>query len=61
MNNFKRPRQYAAEIMMIKEREERREALNKVPEDMRDWVKKLVVNAYEIRAARRNSAEVRGG
>ena len=56
MNNFKRPRQYAAEIMSIRGREERREALNKVPEDLRDWVKKLVVNAYEIRAARRNSS-----
>ena len=56
MNNFKRPRQYAAEIMMIKDREERRKALNQVPKDLRDWVKKLVVNAYEIRAARRNSA-----
>ena len=61
MNNLKRPRQYAAEIMTIKGREERREALNKVPEDIRDWVKKLVVNAYEIRAARRNSSQVRRG
>tara|TARA_R110001606_G_scaffold299692_1_gene447432 strand:+ start:717 stop:842 length:126 start_codon:yes stop_codon:yes gene_type:complete len=41
---------------MIKDREERRKALNQVPKDLRDWVKKLVVNAYEIRAARRNSA-----
>ena len=34
----------------------KRKALNQVPKDLRDWVKKLVVNAYEIRAARRNSA-----
>jgi len=54
MNNFKRPRHHAEEIMKIKEREERRKALFLVPEDIRDWVKDYVVSAYEIRAARRN-------
>jgi len=40
--------------MNIESREERRKALLKVPEDLRDWVKHYVVTAYEVRRARRN-------
>ena len=50
----KRPRHYAAEIMQIELREERREALLKVPEELRDRVRHYVVTAYEIRRARRH-------
>lgn len=38
----KRPRQYAAEIMKLRYKEDRLEALNNVPEHLRDAVKKHV-------------------
>ena len=41
----KRPRQYAAEIVLMKTRKERRDALAKVPEDCRDTTK-LHVQIY---------------
>ena len=42
-----RPRQYAAQIIALKTREERRAALEEVPEEYRAWVRTLVVMAYE--------------
>lgn len=59
MNHLKRPRHYAAEIMQINDREGRRQALEKVPAELQSWVKTLVINAYEIRAAGRDRKKVR--
>lgn len=42
LSNGKWPRQYAAEIMAMKTRDERRAALDKVPEHFRALVKKHV-------------------
>ena len=41
-----RPRDYAAQIIKMKTREERLEALLKVPEEWRDLVKKHVENEF---------------
>ena len=49
LNNEKRPRHYIAEIMALKTREERKEALDKVPEEYKEWVRKSVVNFFELR------------
>lgn len=46
----KRPRQYAAEIVKLKSRAERKQALENVPEHLRDWVKRIVEISYGIRA-----------
>lgn len=43
------PRQYAAEIMALKTRQERRDALDKVPEKYKDWVADLVKSAYSLK------------
>ena len=48
----KRPRQYAYAIMQMKTREERQKALDKVPEEYKDWVVTLVTNAFAIRSAK---------
>ena len=47
-----RPRQYAAHIMTLTTREERLEALAKVPEQCRDLTKKHVEIAYERKILR---------
>lgn len=47
MINEKRPRQYAAEIMKLKTREERTNALEKVPDEFRGWVEFYVRDAFE--------------
>lgn len=49
LNNEKRPRHYISEILALKTRAERREALDKVPEDYREWVRTSVVNHFEQR------------
>tara|TARA_R100000426_G_C4795774_1_gene100535 strand:+ start:634 stop:795 length:162 start_codon:yes stop_codon:yes gene_type:complete len=49
MISEKRPRHYAAEIMALKTRQERRDALDKVPEKYKDWVADLVKSAYSLR------------
>ncbi|WP_404360452.1 hypothetical protein [Methylotuvimicrobium sp. KM1] len=43
----KRPRQYANEIVMMNSREERLVALEKVPEELRSWVRELAEDAYK--------------
>ena len=48
-----RPRHYAARIMELETREQRREALEKVPPHLRDLVKKHVEITYELRKVRR--------
>lgn len=45
----KRPRHYAAEIVQMKTREERRKALEQVPEHLREWVKGYVLTAFEMK------------
>ena len=49
INQGKRPRHYIAEIMELKTREERKEALDRVPEEYREWVRKSVTNFFELR------------
>lgn len=41
----KRPRHYAGEISILKSREERLAALNRVPQKWRSWVRELVEDA----------------
>lgn len=48
MGNPKRPREYAAEILQLKTREERKLALAKVPIDFRDIVTLHVNNAFDL-------------
>jgi len=45
----KRPRHYAAEIIEMKSPEERRAALDHVPEEWREWVRHLVKDAFAKR------------
>ena len=47
-----RPRQYTAQIMSLTTREERLEALAKVPEQCRELTKKHVEIAYERKILR---------
>jgi hypothetical protein len=49
LNNEKRPRHYISEIMALKTREERKAALDRVPEEYREWVRTSVVNFFELR------------
>ncbi len=49
----KPPRQYAMEIMALDTREERLEALSKVPEVYREWVKEYVIEWKTWRKKRR--------
>lgn len=49
LNNEKKPRHYIVEIMALKTKEERKAALDKVPEEYREWVRKSVVNFFELR------------
>ena len=44
-----KPRHYAAEILALKTREERREALSKVPPDYQERVRLYVENEFERR------------
>jgi len=46
------PRDYAAEIAALDTRQKRRAALERVPVEYREWVKRLVVMAFEKRAFR---------
>lgn len=55
---MKWPRHYAKEICDLKSREERREALAKVPERYRQIVMQHVVNTFAIRKAKREASEV---
>lgn len=48
----KRPRFYAAEIIALKTKEERRAALAKVPEHLRDWVEFYVRDSVERKRKR---------
>lgn len=45
---MKWPRQYAAEIMALKTKQERRESLNRVPEWCRDMVADHVTSAFML-------------
>jgi methylphosphotriester-DNA--protein-cysteine methyltransferase len=45
----KRPRQYAAEIVALKTREERAQKLTEVPEHLRELVKKHVELTFKQR------------
>ena len=49
MISEKRPRHYAEEIMALKTRQERRDALDKVPDKYKDWVADYVKSAYSLR------------
>jgi hypothetical protein len=44
-----KPRHYAAQILALTTREERREALSKVPSDYQERVKLYVENEFERR------------
>lgn len=48
-SNHKWPRHYAAEITGMKTRKERNEALQEVPDHLRDWVKKYVEIAFALK------------
>jgi hypothetical protein len=50
---MKRPRHYAAEIIALPTAEERRAALEKVPELCRDITKQHVINHYALTRAHR--------
>lgn len=54
------PRQYAAHIMTLTTREERLEALAKVPEQYRELTKKHVEITYERRILRKASKGFKG-
>ena len=43
------PRQYAVKILEGKTKEERQKLLDEVPEHLQNWVKKIVVNEFELR------------
>jgi hypothetical protein len=45
----KRPRQYAGEILALNSQEAHRDALEKVPEELRTWVREWVEDAYRKR------------
>tara|TARA_Y100000385_G_C13074252_1_gene630613 strand:- start:1547 stop:1714 length:168 start_codon:yes stop_codon:yes gene_type:complete len=47
------PRRYAAEILELKTKKERREALAKCPEEFRDLIAKHVEIAFALRKNRR--------
>ena len=47
------PRQYASQIIALHTKEERRAALEKVPEEWRPFVKSHVEIAYDRRRARK--------
>ena len=49
----KRPRQYAAEILDLATPAQRRQALDEVPDEWRDWVREYVETAFSLSAARR--------
>lgn len=49
----KRPRYYAEEIIAMKDIEQRREALEQVPERFRDWVRFYVVDHFNKRKVKR--------
>ena len=55
-----KPRQYAAHIMTLTTREERLEALAKVPEQCRELTKKHVEIAYERRILRQTRSGLKG-
>lgn len=50
----RRPRDYAQEICRLRTKEERREALENVPDKFRDWVKDLVTTEFERRGRKTN-------
>ena len=56
----KRPRHYAAEILKLKTKEERRAALDSVPEHLRDLVRKHVQAAYDRRLPDTRSRSLAG-
>lgn len=53
LKSEKRPRQYAEDIIAMKDREQRREALEHVPGQFRDWVKFYVVDYFNRRKMKR--------
>ncbi|MDH4275183.1 MAG: hypothetical protein OEW08_09095 [Gammaproteobacteria bacterium] len=48
----KRPRQYAADIIALSDKQQRVVALSQVPEQYRDWVRELVSDHFARRKAR---------
>jgi hypothetical protein len=52
---MKRPRHYAQEICELKTKEQRREALESVPAQFREWVALLVKAKFERKTTRRNA------
>jgi hypothetical protein len=55
MHHEKRPRHYIQEIVNLKTREERRAALDKVPDKYKDWVKQEVVFYFELQKFKKGS------
>ena len=55
-----RPRQYAASIMLLSSKEERRTALAEVPESMRSLVESHVRNVYERNKYTRRAGKSNG-
>lgn len=53
MEGEKRPRHWAAEILNLPTREQRRERLQQVPEHLRDWVADYVKTEFELKNARK--------
>lgn len=47
------PRHYAAKILAANSRKERQAILDEVPERFKEWVKKIVVNEFELRKYRK--------
>ena len=57
MEREKRPRQWAAEILGLPTRRARREYLEDVPAEFRDWVRFYVEDSFERRKWRMNKLE----
>ncbi len=43
------PRHYAAKILAAPTKQERQKLLDEVPEHLKNWVKRIVVNEFEMR------------
>jgi len=43
------PRHYAAQILAAPTKQERQKLLDEVPEHLKNWVKEIVVNEFELR------------
>lgn len=56
----KRPRHYAAAIVRLTSKEERRAALEKVPEHLRDATRQHVMDAFAKRSIQRHRSDLKG-